>query len=163
MSTEHPNARLIHTFYTAFQKRDPEAMVACYHPDIWFSDPVFQELRGPRAGNMWRMLNERAKTIEITYDGVSADDKTGRAHWEAKYPFTATGRDVHNIIDATFEFRDGKIVRHADSFDLHRWAGMALGMKGKLLGWLPAVQNKIRAQGMAGLAAYEAKATARAV
>jgi len=27
-------------------------MIACYADDIWFSDPVFRDLRGPRAGAM---------------------------------------------------------------------------------------------------------------
>lgn len=153
----HPNAQLLETFYTAFQRRDAEAMVACYAPEIWFSDPVFRDLRGPRAGAMWRMLAERASSLEITFSGISADDRTGRAHWEARYLFSATGRNVHNIIDATFEFRDGKITRHADVFDLWRWSSQALGMKGKLLGWSPLVKNAIHKTATKGLEAYEAK------
>jgi len=156
----HPHAQLIDTFYAAFSKRDAETMVSCYHADVWFSDPVFLDLRGPRAGNMWRMLCQRATTLTVEYSGISADDTTGKAHWEARYDFTATGRKVHNIIDARFEFKDGKIIRHADTFDLWRWAGMALGPKGKFLGWLPPVQGAIRKQAIKGLDAFEAKAAA---
>lgn len=151
----HPNASLIETFYTAFQKRDAEGMVACYHPEIRFSDPVFRDLVGPRAGNMWRMLCGRSKTLEIEFRDVVADDRTGSVHWEARYLFTATGRQVHNVIDAKLEFKDGKIVRHTDTFDLWRWAGMALGMKGKLMGWLPPVQQAIRDKAMRGLDEFE--------
>jgi hypothetical protein len=61
---------------------------------------------------------------------------------------------VHNRIDARFRFRDGKIVEHVDTFPLWKWASMALGAKGTLLGWLPAVQAKIRAQADKGLRAY---------
>ena len=82
---------------------------------------------------------------------------TGRAHWEARYLFSATGRKVHNVIEAAFEFRDGLIVRHADSFDLWRWAGQALGAKGKLLGWSPLVKNAVHKTALKGLDAYEAK------
>lgn len=153
----HPNSQLLETFYEAFARRDGEAMAACYAPDVQFSDPVFPDLRGPRAGNMWRMLTERAADFELTFRDVTADDRTGRAHWEATYTFSATGRRVHNVIDATFEFRDGKIVRHADRFDLWKWAGMALGLKGKLLGWAPPVQGAIRKLARRGLDAYEAK------
>jgi hypothetical protein len=35
--------------------------------------------------------------------------------------------------------------------------GMALGLKGKLLGWLPPVQNAVKAQAMQGLEAYISK------
>ena len=153
----HPNADLIEKFYRAFQQRDAETMVSCYHADVWFSDPVFTELRGARAGSMWRMLCERATTLKLEYSDVSADAKTGRAHWEARYDFTATGRKVHNVIDARFEFADGKIIRHADTFDLWRWAGMALGPKGKLLGWLPPIKNAIRKTAMKGLDSYDRK------
>jgi len=59
----HPNEQLIERFYTSFQKRDPDGMVACYHPEIRFSDPVFPDLRGESAGAMWRMLSARAKSF----------------------------------------------------------------------------------------------------
>lgn len=161
-ATTHANAQLIETFYTSFKNRDPDGMITCYADDIWFSDPVFRDLRGPRAGAMWRMLAERATSLEVTFSGIEADDRTGRAHWEARYLFSATGRSVHNVIDARFELRDGKIVRHADTFDLWRWAGMALGAKGKLLGWAPPIQNAIHKTAMRGLEAFEAKQRASA-
>jgi len=147
----HPHAALIERFYTSFQARDVEGMVACYHPDIHFSDPVFPDLRGESAGMMWRMLAARAKSLELTFRDVKADDERGSAHWEAIYPFSQTGRRVHNVIEASFRFRDGKIVEHEDSFDLWRWSSMALGAKGRFLGWLPPVQNAIRKTAAGGL------------
>jgi ketosteroid isomerase-like protein len=152
----HATTSLLETFYTAFQQRNPDGMIACYHPDIWFSDPVFGDLRGPRAGAMWRMLCERATSLEITFRVVSAEEQHGHVHWEARYPFSATGRHVHNVIEAEFELRDGKLIRHADSFDLWRWAGMALGPKGRLLGWLPPVRAAIQTKARRGLEAFEA-------
>ncbi len=153
----HPNAQLITDFYAAFGRRDAEGMVACYAPDVVFSDPVFPNLRGDEARAMWRMLCERGQDLRIEASGIEADDRAGKAHWDAWYTFSATGQKVHNIIDARFEFANGKIARHTDTFDLRRWAGMALGMKGKLLGWLPPVQNAIRKQGDAGLRAWMKK------
>ena len=151
------NEETIKRFYTAFQQRDAATMAACYGPDVQFSDPVFTDLRGERAGAMWKMLCERGKDLRIEFRDVRADATTGSAHWEAWYTFSASGRQVHNIIDASFEFRDGKIVRHTDRFDLHRWAGLALGLPGKLLGWSPLLQNKIRAMAKKGLDDYQAK------
>lgn len=148
------SAELITKFYEAFQKRDAEAMVACYADDVVFSDSVFTELRGIEAKNMWRMLCERGADLRVVFRDVKSDGKTGSAHWDADYTFSVTGNQVHNEIDATFEFANGKIVRHKDVFDLWKWAGMALGMKGKLLGWAPPVQNAIRKQGAKGLALW---------
>ena len=153
----HANAELITRFYTAFQKRDGQAMAACYHPEVEFSDPVFQNLKGPRAKGMWIMLCERAKDLSIEFSKVAADDKTGQAHWDAWYLFSATGRTVHNIIDARFEFKDGLIIKHTDTFDFHRWAGQALGLSGKLLGGTSFMQNKIRGTANAGLDAFMKK------
>ena len=152
----HPHAQLITDFYAAFARRDAEAMAAAYHDDVVFSDPVFGELQGERARDMWRMLCARAADLRITCSGVTADDNQGRAHWEAHYTFSATGRPVWNRIDARFGFKAGKIVRHADRFDLYRWAAQALGPKGRLLGWLPPVQRKIQRTAARGLDAFVA-------
>jgi ketosteroid isomerase-like protein len=153
----HANAELVRSFYEAFGRRDSEAMVACYADDVRFSDPVFEDLRGDRAKHMWRMLCERAADLAVEFRDVKADDKTGSAHWEARYTFSATGRKVHNVIDATFRFADGKIVEHTDRFNLWRWSGMALGAKGTLLGWAPFVQGAIRKTAMKGLDVWESK------
>src|SRR6266851_2911100 len=84
-ASSETNARLIERFYTAFGRRDVDAMLACYHPQVVFSD-------------------------------------------------------------AEFHFADALIVRHVDRFSLWRWAAMALGAKGALLGWVPSVRGAIRAQ-----------------
>lgn len=122
----HPNAALVTKFYEAFQRKDGEAMAASYAPNVTFSDPVFQELRGAHAGNMWRMLTGRAKDLAVTFRDVTADDAQGTAHWEATYTF-ATGRKVHNVIDARFRFENGRIVEHHDTFDFPKWSRQALG------------------------------------
>jgi len=153
----HPHAELIETFYTAFAKHDGQAMADCYHPDVQFSDPVFTDLKGPRAGGMWKMLTGRAKDLEVEFSNVSADDDTGKAHWDASYTFSATGRHVDNHIDATFRFADGKIIEHRDVFDLWAWTRQALGLPGVLLGWSPIVQGKVRRTAGASLDAYMAK------
>lgn len=150
----HTTAEVIRGFYEAFQRRDHAAMAACYAPDATFSDPVFRDLQGPRVAAMWRMLCERATDLRIEASDIEAEGDRGSARWEAWYTFSATGRPVHNIIRASFEFRDGLILRHTDAFDLAAWARQALGLKGLLLGWTPLVQNAIRAQAARGLDAF---------
>jgi ketosteroid isomerase-like protein len=150
------HSSLINRFYEAFNRLDAEAMAACYTEDVLFSDPVFGELRGRQAGDMWRMLTSRAKDFSLRFDNVRADERTGAAHWVATYLFSQTGRTVINDIQARFVFRDGRICEHHDHFDLWRWSRQALGAKGALLGWTPLVQNAIRAQAQKGLKAYQA-------
>lgn len=151
------NEATIRTFYDAFAKRDGAAMAACYADDVEFSDPVFPELKGDEAGSMWKMLCERGKDLEITYSDVHVDGDSGRARWEAHYTFSATGRHVHNRIQATFRFREGKIVEHTDDFPFWTWTRMALGLPGVLLGWSPMIRNKVRATARKSLELWRAK------
>jgi ketosteroid isomerase-like protein len=140
----HPHEERIREFYAAFARRDAEAMARCYHPEVFFSDPVFPSLRGAEAGDMWRMLLSRAADLEVTLDEASAGDDGGRARWTARYTFSRTGRPVVNSIRAMFAFRDGLIVRHYDHFSFWRWAGQALGPAGKVLGWFAPLKWKVR-------------------
>lgn len=126
--------KLIETFYTGLSNLDAETMISCYHDDVVFEDPGFGKLKGNRAKGMWRMLCKNARNFKVEFSQVEANDQKGSAHWEAWYSFSKTGRSVHNKIDAQFEFKDGKIIKHIDDFNLHRWASQAIGWKGALLG-----------------------------
>ncbi len=139
----NPNEELITKFYTSFQNRNAQGMIECYDDQVQFSDPVFTDLKADRAKAMWRMLTSRPDSdLKLVFSNVQANDDVGQAHWEADYTFS--GHKVHNVIDAAFQFKDGKIIQHQDSFDLWKWAGMALGPIGLVLGWTPFIQSKIR-------------------
>lgn len=157
MMAANDSIELINQFYTSFQRHDHAGMIACYHPQIEFSDPVFTDLKGNEAKAMWHMLVERGADLTLEFSKVQAQGNTGSAHWEARYSFSASKRPVHNIIDAAFTFQDGKIIRHQDSFDFWRWSRMALGTPGVLLGWSPPIQNRVRETAMQGLRAFMAK------
>jgi hypothetical protein len=150
----HPHEELIETFYTSFQRLDAEGMVRCYHPGIHFSDPVFPVLKGAEAGAMWKMLCSQAKNFELTFAAIEANDQRGKAHWEARYDFSATGLRVHNKIDAEFEFQDGKIIKHTDAFNFWKWSSQALGPVGMLLGWTPLLRKKVQKQAGERLARF---------
>ena len=147
---------LIHSFYTSFQQRDWKGMQACYHDRVVFSDPVFPHLEGAQAKAMWHMLTTAARELDIMFLHVAADARQGSCDWEARYPFSKTGRRVHNRIHASFEFLDGKIIRHSDQFDLAKWAGMAFGLTGILLGRTSWMQHKIRSTANASLLKFMA-------
>jgi hypothetical protein len=132
-------------FYLAFQTLNYREMQKAYHPEAQFTDPVFGTLNCQEVKAMWEMLLTKGKDLQITYSNVQAMQSTGSCRWEAWYTFSMTGRYVHNIIDSSFEFKDGKIFRQKDTFDLWRWSRYALGTSGVLLGWSPLVQNKVKA------------------
>lgn len=147
--------QLITKFYTAFANHDAAAMGACYHPDIVFNDEVFTNLKGKEAGLMWKMLIERSRgNLKVTFNNVQASDAKGSANWIAEYEFSATGRKVINQIKAEFEFKDGLIYRHTDRFNLHKWAGQAMGLKGRLLGGFGFFRRKVQENAKLALDKY---------
>jgi hypothetical protein len=159
----HPNQHTLQRFYSAFAALDADTMAACYAPDAEFDDAVFS-LRGQReVGGMWRMLCAATRTHgrdvwKLESSGLQADASTGKAHWEAHYRFSATGRLVHNRIDGTFSFNpEGLITRHVDRFDFWLWSRQALGTPGLLLGWSPFLRTKVRRQAAANLQKFLAK------
>jgi ketosteroid isomerase-like protein len=147
---------LIPRFYAAFHRKDGDAMAACYAPDARFSDPVFGELRGAEPGAMWRMLTAQARDLRIELVDHAADERTGNAHWIARYTFTQTGRPVTNDVRARFRVTDGLIAEHDDTFSFHAWARQALGAPGLLLGWTPFLRASVRRRARANLERFMA-------
>lgn len=138
------NEKLIAHFYDSFARKDYKAMQECYAETATFSDAVFPNLDSTRVKAMWEMLCKKGKDLELEYKNVSADEKRGSCEWIATYTFSQTGKKVENHIKANFEFENGKIVRHIDSFDFYKWSSQALGLPGILLGWTPFLKNKVQ-------------------
>ena len=154
------HADLVDSFYKAFARRDAAGMVACYAPNVVFQDPAFGQLHGARAAAMWTMLCAQAKDLVVQHRDIRIAGDRGLAHWEADYLFSKTGRAVHNSINATFRFANGKIIEHTDAFSMWKWSRQALGTTGWLLGWTPIVRNRVQQQARASLAVFmEGKAS----
>ncbi|KQS53467.1 hypothetical protein ASG38_01665 [Flavobacterium sp. Leaf359] len=152
------NEQIIEEFYAAFAAQNAETMSSCYHPDIVFEDPAFGKLHGKDVSDMWHMLIERAKgNLNIEFADIKADGQKGSATWIATYHFTKTNRKVINKINASFEFKDGLIIRHTDSFDFWNWAKQALGTTGLLLGWSSFLHKKVQHQALESLRKYQQK------
>ncbi len=132
-------------------------MASLYHPEAAFKDAAFDLKSGEEAGAMWKMLVTAGKDLRIEFRDVKADKDAGSAHWEAWYTFSKTGRKVHNIIEAQFEFKEGLIYRHNDHFDFWRWSRQSLGLIGWLLGWSDFLKNKVSASAMKGLNTFMKK------
>jgi ketosteroid isomerase-like protein len=152
----HPHAELIDHLYASFKRRDDAAMAACYVPDATFRDPIF-DVKGADVAAMWAMFCDRGRDLVLDWRDVRADDTSGSAHWEPRYTFSVTGRPVHNVIDARFTFRDGRIATQVDTFSLWRWSRMALGPKAALLGWTPFVQKAIKSEALRGFDGWKAR------
>lgn len=139
---------LIEKFYSSFSHLEADKMISCYHKDVIFEDPAFGILKGERAMFMWKMLceSQKGKDFKVVYSNIEINGNLGFAQWEAFYTFSKTGRKVHNKIHAQFEFKDGLIIKHTDTFNLRHWAKQALGFKGLVLGGTRYFRNKLKTQ-----------------
>jgi len=137
--------------YDAFGRSDGETMASCYAPDAHFADPVYPDLHGAEVGAMWRMLTGRAQELTIEVRSLTADQHTGSATWLARYRFGPDRRPVANLVRSSFVFKDGLIEDERDEFDFHGWAAMALGPKGRFLGWTPMVRSAVQKRADQGL------------
>lgn len=151
------NEQLISEFYEAFKNKDFRKMQSFYADNAVFSDAVFKNLNANQVKAMWEMLITKGKDMRLEFGNVSANEKTGNAHWDAYYTFSSTGNKVVNKIDATFEFENGKIIKHTDNFNFYTWAKQALGFTGLLLGWTSFLKNKIQKTALANLNQFMSK------
>ncbi|WP_342626288.1 nuclear transport factor 2 family protein [Aequorivita sublithincola] len=145
---EKEEINIIENFYEAFADLDAERMLEWYHDDVTFEDPAFGVLKGEEAKNMWRMLCEtqQGKDFKVITSKIEYTPEAGKARWEAYYTFSKTGRKIHNVINATFKFKDGKIINHIDKFSLYKWSKQAIGFKGFLVGWTAFFRKKMNSQ-----------------
>lgn len=150
---------MIQRFYDCFAQRDAEGMAACYSDDVVFRDPAFGELHGERARDMWRMLCRNGKDLTVVASGISTTPQGGAAHWEADYTFSATGRRVHNVVDAKFVLADGLITRHMDSFSFAVWSSQAFGPVGGMLGRTPVLPFFLKRMANRQLDQFQARRT----
>lgn len=136
------NQEIITQFYTAFQNGDSTAMVNCYHDDVVFTDPAFGKLKAEKAKAMWQMLLSKKEESEMSVSFKVLNDN--QADWIAHYKYGPNKKPVINTVTAIFEFKNGKISKHTDHFNLWKWSQQALGAPGYFLGWSSFMKNKIQ-------------------
>lgn len=152
------NQEIIQNFYTAFANGDADGMNQYYAKEVIFEDPAFGQLQGDEARAMWSMLHERSKgNLQITFEVITVNEQTGQAKWIAVYPYGPKKRVVTNHVTASFEFENGKIIKHTDHFNIWKWSSQALGLPGYLLGWSPFMKNQIQKQTNKLLGKYQSK------
>lgn len=138
------NQQIIKAFYTALNHKDSKSMNALLADDIEFYDPAFGMLKGDEVKYMWQFLTENAKDFSLKVKGISAENDEGIAHWESTYTFATTGNKVLNIVNSSFEFKNGKIIKHVDEFDIKKWVKQALGNSLGIFGGGFLVKNMIQ-------------------
>ena len=140
------NNEIIKNFYSAFTKGDANTMISFYSDNVVFTDPAFGTLKGKKAKAMWKMLLSNKKSLaNVSFNSIKETNNTNvSAKWTATYNYGPKSRKVVNNVSAEFEFKDDKIIKHTDNFNLWNWSKQALGTSGYLLGWSNFMKNKIQ-------------------
>lgn len=147
-------------FYAALAARDWRTVGSLYADDAVFSDSVFTHLNAEQVRAMWHMLLTSSSDLAIVYEVLKDTPLEAQVRWTATYTFSRTGRKVVNVITGTLQLRDGKVIKHVDTFDFHRWARQALGPVGLMLGWLRGFRAKVQAGAMERLESFIKKGQA---
>lgn len=150
----HPHEALVRRFYACLAARDPESAAACYHADVFFSDPLFPRLRGAAAAGLWHMRLEPGNACEVRLLEASGDADGAHARWSLTQ--RVRGRMVVIEGRAMFAFRDGRISRHYDHFSLWRWTAQALGPLGSAFGWFGPLRWALRQRARRSLERFSA-------
>jgi hypothetical protein len=131
----HSHETLLRRLFDRLAARDAHGAAYCYHPGIFYTNPLFPRLRAGEVCDFWSMVFEDLDELEIAIDGVQADDDGGHVAWRASYRFGRKRRGVTTAGRSMFAFRDGLVCRHYDYFSHWGWAKAALGPAGAALGW----------------------------
>ena len=151
---------LLQKFYNSFSEGNAKGMIDCYHENITFHDPAFGTLRGKRAKAMWELLlSKKDNNASLCYKILEVNDKHAKVNWTAHYKYGPKKRKVVNNVTANFEFKEAKILKHTDDFNLWTWSKQALGTSGYLLGWSSYMRDQIQQKTGNLLNSYIAKRT----
>jgi len=120
-----PAEETVQQLYESIKRGDAAAAAECYCDAAAYQDIAFDLKGKDNIAAMWRLVCSRG--VRIKYKDIRTEGSEVKGHWVFDYHFSKTGNTVHNVIDSTFFFRDGKILVHHDHASRWKWAKQALG------------------------------------
>ncbi|HEX6632714.1 MAG TPA: nuclear transport factor 2 family protein [Usitatibacter sp.] len=150
----HPHESVVRRLYAALAARGAEEAAACYHPEIFYSEPLHPRLRGDAVRDLWRMRLAPGEAYEIRLDEASGGADGATARWTVRARVRGRPVEIHGR--SLFAFRDGRISRQYDHYSLWRWSAQALGPAGAAFGWLGPVRWALRTRARRALERFSA-------
>jgi ketosteroid isomerase-like protein len=149
-----PAELTVQRLYESVKQGDAAAAAECYCDDAQYRDRAFDLKGKPDIAAMWRLVCSRG--VKVDYSDIRTEGSKVKGHWVFDYKFHGT-RPVHNEMNSTVEFRDGKILVHHDDGNRWEWAKQALGTpKAALVTALPFI---LRIQAKKELEAFKLRET----
>jgi ketosteroid isomerase-like protein len=126
---------LAERLFSALQRRDVEAAIACYHDNATFSAPIVGEVMGPDVRTLWQTIFTVTRNSSLRFEIVDIGLTTAKVEGVVAYSLASTGRSVISRFGSTLHIRDQLVAHHEDTFDAWNWAQMAFGSSGLMFGW----------------------------
>jgi len=128
-----PHSLLLVKYLQAIKEQDLKTISSCFHEEAEFYEPAYGKLTGPKIAAWWTFFFAQAKEFHSEFDSLKVNGDKATVHSEHWYYWNATGAGVHNLVESEFDFKDGKIFRQIDNYNLNAWAFQAL--ESKFMGW----------------------------
>lgn len=154
LALQPPSYRVAHSYFDHLQDRNAAGAVELCHPDLHYFDPILGDLHGREALARWPIFFAQPHEPSLHFFDITAKDDTVHVRYFLHYTDAETGRKIDHGISAELTIRDNRITHHKDTFDIWRFATMKLGMRGRLLGFLPSTADALRKKARAELDAY---------
>lgn len=133
---------VVDRFFEALRRADDAVINACYHPQISYSDPLFEDLRGARVALRWRLLLREAQSFSLEHELVFADERKVQVQWTVDYALK--GKKIRLPILSTLAIWDNLIVRQVDEYEFWQYSRQAQGFAGLLLGGIEPFQQLVK-------------------
>jgi len=115
---------IVRAFEQAFNRRDPDALVACFTPEATYRDNFFGEHAGAAGLRaMFARMFREGRDYAWNMDTVVETPERAAAEWTFSYVVTdavprSAGRKVRFRGMSVFELDGGKIARYREYFDV---------------------------------------------
>lgn len=131
----------IQKLYEALSNKNHVAMSALYHPQASFTDGIFN-VKGKKIEGMWHFMGTIAQDFSLKVNSIEEKGDHFEVKWESFYKLGEN--NIHNVLQTKIKFQNNQIIDQQDSFSFYRIASQTGGLKGRLLGWLPAAKEAIK-------------------
>lgn len=114
---------MVATFADAFDRRDVEALLACFTPDATYDDSFYGRHAGlPELRKMFERMYHEGRDYRWTMDRVVETGERAMAEWTFGYTVSeavprSAGRRIWFRGASVFELRGGRIAAYREYFD----------------------------------------------
>ena len=103
----------LEAFCDAIERRDAEALGACYSEEVEYADALFIALQGSLVTARWAMVFRRVPGLAVSIQGARVDAGDAVVRWDMSFP-QPRGGAIRHFMRSELRIEGGRVVRHED-------------------------------------------------